>query len=118
MATALVGCGAATGPADTSDTRLPGGGPRPLQAAYVFTTAGDLKPERVTIPATDEVLLVVSAADRRAHVVTVDVDGRRVEVSLRPSQTLRRKLTGLRPGATYRVVPDGDTAAAAVLAVG
>ncbi len=118
MAAGLTGCGTSSGPSDTSGTRLPGGGPRPLQAAFVFTADGDLVPARVTIPETDTVLLVVSAADRRAHAVTVDVEGRRIALELRPSETVRRRLTGLRSGATYRVVPDDDAAGAAVLRVG
>lgn len=117
MAAGLTGCGTSSGVADTSGTRLPGGGPRPLQAAFVFTADGALAPARVTIPRTDAVLLVVSAADRRAHRVTVDVEGRRIELELRPSETVRRRLTGLLSGATYRVVPDGAATDAALLRV-
>jgi hypothetical protein len=102
----LLACGGQEGPVDTSGTRLPGGGPRPLEAAFVFRD-GQLQPARVRIRATDEVQLVVSSADRRPHGVVVQVGARRTRIVLRPSQTARRTLTGLRPGGRYRIVPDG-----------
>jgi hypothetical protein len=102
----LSACGAAGGATDTSGTRLPGGGPRPLEAAFVFRD-GQLEPSRVTIPATDTVQLVVSAADRRPHGVVVVVGGRRTRLVLRPGETARLTLTGLRSGMQYRIVPDG-----------
>ncbi|MCW3014953.1 MAG: hypothetical protein JWO02_2045 [Solirubrobacterales bacterium] len=106
MSLGLAACGAQDGTTDTSGTRLPGGGPRPLEASYVFRD-GQLTPGRVSIPATDQVQLVVSAADGRPHGIVVQVGGRRTRIVLRPSETVRRRLTGLRSPARYRLVPDG-----------
>jgi hypothetical protein len=101
---------------DTSGTRLPGGGPRPLEAGFVFKD-GDLAPTRLKIAATDSVILVLSAADGRPHGVVVEGPGQGMRIVLRPSETIRRKLTGLRSGTRYRIVPDGASPPA-VLQVG
>jgi len=107
VAFAAGGCGRGDDAADTSGTRLPGGGPRVLEAAYVFQD-GDLKPSIVRIPATDTVVLVVSSADGRPHGLVVELGGgRRERIVLRPSETIRRRLSGLQSGKRYRVVPDG-----------
>ncbi len=102
----LTACGNDEQQTDTSGTRLPGGGPRPLEAAYVFKD-GALAPARVTIPATETVILVVSAADGRPHGLVVQVGEARTRIVLRPGETARRQLQGLRGGTTYRLVPDG-----------
>lgn len=117
LALALGACGSGDDDLrDTSGTRLPGGGPRPLEAAFVFKD-GDLAPTRLQIAATDSVILVLSAADGRPHGVVVEGPGQGMRVVLRPSETLRRKLTGLKPGTRYRIVPDGASPPA-VLQVG
>jgi hypothetical protein len=113
---ALAACGSGDDVRDTSGTRLPGGGPRPLEAAFVFKD-GDLAPTRVRIEKTDEVILVLSAADGRPHGVGVEGPGQDLRIVLRPSETIRRRLTGLQSGARYRIVPDGASPPA-VLDVG
>ncbi len=101
---------------DNSGTRLPGGGPRPVEAGFVFKD-GDLLPLRLKIAATDSVILTLSAADGRPHGVEVQGPGQDMRIVLRPSETIRRRLTGLRSGGRYRIVPDG-AAEPAVLQVG
>jgi hypothetical protein len=117
LALALAGCGSGDeNVGDTSGTRLPGGGPRPLEAGFVFKD-GELAPARLKIAATDSVILVLSAADGRPHGVAVEGPGQGMRIVLRPSETIRRELTGLRPGTRYRIVPDGASPPA-VLQVG
>jgi hypothetical protein len=101
---------------DTSGTRLPGGGPRPVEAGFVFKD-GALLPARLKVAAADSVIVVLSAADGRPHGVVLEGGGQRLHVLLRPSETVRRRLTGLTPGARVHVVPDG-AAEPAVLQIG
>lgn len=113
----LGGCGSnGTNVQDTSATRLPGGGARPVEVGFVFRD-GDLTPTARKIEATGSVVLVLSAADGRPHGITVQGPGLRTRILLRPSETIRRELKALKPGTRYRLVPDGASPPA-VLQVG
>lgn len=87
-----------------------------MEAGFVFKD-GALLPARLKIAAAASVIVVLSAADGRPHGVVLQGAGQRLHVLLRPSETVRRRLTGLTPGARIRVVPDG-VAEPALLQVG
>lgn len=106
LASAATGCGAGD---DGGATGTRPAAPGLPGVTYTFSGTG-LTPAAAVVPAAPRVRLTVVAADGRPHGVVVRTPAGRVRLVVLPGATRSVVLRGLRPGARYRVVPDGAAA--------